>query len=113
MVTIGPAAIQRIAQGIDHAAQNGVADRDGEQAAGAADFVPLVNLEVIAEDDHAHRVFFEVEGQAEDIVGEFDHLAGHDAGEAIDAGHTVAHLDDPPDFADVDFRLVLLNFVLD
>ena len=96
------AAVQRIAQRIDHAAQHGVAHGHGEQPAGAADFVALVDLQVIAEDDHAHRIFFEVEGQAEDAAGKLDHLAGHHAGQAVDAGDAVAHLDHPADLADVD-----------
>src|SRR3712207_8799941 len=36
---------------------------------------------------------FEVEGQAEDAgARELDHLAGHDAGQAVDAGDAVTHL---------------------
>ena len=95
VVTIGRAAVQRIAQRVDHPAQHGVAHRHAQQPAGAADLVALVDRQVVAEDDHAHRVLFEVEGQAEDAAGELDHLAGHHAGQAVDAGDAVAHLDHP------------------
>ena len=110
-----PAAVQRIAQRVDHAAEHGVAHRHGEQPAGAAHFVALVDREEIAENDHADGVFFEVEGQADDAAraaGELDHLARHHAGEPVDAGDAVADLDHAADLADVDARLELLNFLL-
>ncbi len=36
-------AVERIAERIDHAAEQGVADRHAQQLAGAADFVPFVD----------------------------------------------------------------------
>ena len=105
------AAVQRISQRIDHASQHGVADRHREQPAGAVDFVAAVDFQIIAEDDHAHGIFFEVEGQSDDSAGKLDHLARHDAGQAVDAGDAVAHLDHPADLADVDARFELFNFL--
>ena len=46
------------------------------------------------------------------FAGKLDHLAGHHAGEAVDPGDAVAHLDDLTDLADVDLGLELLNFLL-
>ncbi len=46
-------------------------------------------------------------------LGNSHHLAGHDAGEAVDAGNAVAHLQHAAYFAHVDLRLVVLNFLLD
>ncbi len=74
------------------------------------DLVAFGDLQVVAEDDHADRVLFEVEGQADDAVGELDHFAGHDAGQAVDAGDAVADLEHAADFADVDLRLVTAQF---
>ncbi len=51
------------------------------------------------------RVLFEVERQAADAAGELDHLAGHDARQAVDAGDAVADLEHAADLADVDLRL--------
>ena len=51
------------------------------------------------------RVLFQVEGQADDAAGELDHFAGHDAGQAVDAGDAVADFQHAADFADVDLRL--------
>ena len=46
-----------------------------------------------------------------DAAGELDHFAGHDAREAVDAGDAVADFQHAADFADVDLRLELLNFL--
>ena len=70
-------------------------------------------LQVVAEDDDADGVLFEVERQADRAVGELDHFVGHDAGEAVDAGDAVADFQHAADFADVDLRRELLDFLLD
>ena len=48
-----------------------------------------------------------------DAVGELDHLAGHDAGQAVDAGDAVADLEHPADLADVDLGPVTADLFLD
>jgi hypothetical protein len=68
---------------------------------GAAHLVAFGDLEVVAEDDDADGVLFEVERLAVDRPplrggGELDHLAGHDAGQPVDAGDAVADLDTRP-----------------
>ena len=79
----------------------------------ARDLVAFGDLEVVAEDDDADRVLFEVEGQAAHAgAGELDHLAGHDAGQAVDAGDAVADFEDAAHFADVELGSVLLDFSL-
>ena len=105
-------AVERVAERIDHAAEQLVADRHAQQAARAADFVAFGDLQVVAEDDDADGVLFEVERQADRAVGELDHLLGHDAGEAVDAGDAVADFQHAADFADVDLRRELLDFLL-
>ena len=45
-------------------------------------------------------------------AGELDHFAGHDAGEAVDAGDAVADFEDPADFARLDLLAVLLDLAL-
>ena len=71
---------------------------------------PSSIVEVVAQDDDADRVLFEVEGQAVDAAGELDHFAGHDAGQAVDARDAVADLEHAPDLADVDLRLDTAQF---
>ena len=71
---------------------------------------PSLILQVVAQNDHAHRVLFQVEGQADDAAGELDHFAGHDARQAVDARNAVAHFEHATDFADVDLGLEVFQF---
>ena len=106
-------AVERIAQRIDDAADDGVADRHFEQRAERADLVAFGDLEVIAEDDDADRVFFEVEDEPADLgAGELDHFAVHGAGEAVDAGDAVADFEHAAHLARVELVLVGLDFTL-
>ena len=107
------AAVQRVSQRVEHAPLYGLAHRHGKKLAGAANLVAFVDREEVAQDDHPHGVLFQVEGQAVDAAGKFDHLAGHHAGEAVDAGNPVAHFDHLADLADVDPGLVPFNLLLD
>ena len=72
-----------------------------EQLAGRGDRVALVDPGVVAQDDDAHRRLFEVERDPLDAVLERDHLAGHDAGEAVDPRDAVADLEHLPHLARV------------
>ncbi len=56
----------------------------------------------LAEEDRAHRVLLEVEGEAHDAVGQLEELPGHAALEAVDAGDAVAHAQDGADLGHVD-----------
>ena len=49
---------------------------------------------VVAENDRAHRIALEVERHPVGLSGEFDHLAGHDVGKAVDAHDAVRYGDD-------------------
>ncbi len=62
----------------------------GIAAAGGADFVALLDVGVVAEDDGADGLFFKVEGDAHAAVGEFQQLGVHRAGKPVDAGNAVA-----------------------
>src|SRR5262249_8203921 len=107
-----PFAVERIAQRIDHAADHGIADRHAQQTSRAAHLVAFVDGQEVAENDYANRVFFQVEREAVDPVGELDHFAGHDATQAVDARNAVTDLQNASDFADVDLGFVLLNLSL-
>ena len=95
-------AVQRIAQRIEHAAQHGLADRHGQQPAQRPDLVPFVDAQVVAEDDDADAVLVQVEGLAQDPVGELDHFVGHHARQPVDPGDAVADFQHGADFAHVD-----------
>ena len=59
-------AVDRTAERVDDAADQLRTDRHLEHAAGAADLVALLELEVVAEDDGADVVLFEVERERGD-----------------------------------------------
>jgi hypothetical protein len=104
-------SVHRPSQCIDDPAGHGRSDRHFEQAAGAADFVALFELEVIAQDDRADVVLLEVQRHAGDHVaafggGELQHLAGLSRAEPVNARHTIPHFKDGPDFIDVHRRQI-------
>jgi hypothetical protein len=82
-------AVDRVAQRVDDAAQQALADGHVHDRAGALDGVAFLDLGVRAEDHDADVVGFEVERHALHAVGEFDHFAGLDLVQAVDAGDAV------------------------
>ena len=84
-------AVDRLAQRVDDAAQQALADRHVHDLAEAADFVAFRDGAVVAEDHDADVVAFQVQGHALHAgLGELDHLAGLDVVQAEDAGDAVA-----------------------
>src|SRR6201993_3305955 len=94
MAIDGSLAVQRLAQRPDHAAEEGVPDRHGQDLAGALDLLALLDLVELAEDDHADLAHVQVERQAPDAVLELEQLVGHGGGQALDPRDAVAALDD-------------------
>src|SRR5207249_3098102 len=95
-------AVERVAERVDDAADHRVPHRHAEQLAGRADLVPLLDLEVVAEDDDGDGGLFQVERQPTDAgLAELAHLAGHHAGQAVDARDAVADLEHAADLPDV------------
>ena len=105
--------VDRLAQGIDDAADHRLTDWHLEQFARRRDRGSLRDPGVVAQDHHANGRFLEVERDSLDTVFERHHLAGHQAGETVDARNTISHLEDLPHFAASDFGGELLDFTLD
>src|SRR5215216_2648554 len=94
-------AVDRLAERVHDAANEGVADRYRRNAAGCTDLVAFLDVGVLAHDDDADGVFFEVEGETERaILREFDELARHYLAEAVDAGDAVSDLNNRPNIGD-------------
>src|SRR5207244_3217553 len=86
----GTLAVDRIAERVDDAAQQALADRRVDDGAGPLDRVAFLDVAVVAEDDHADIVDLEVQGHAADAARELDHLAGLHLIQAVDARNAVA-----------------------
>src|SRR5690606_7443305 len=87
-------AVNGATQRIDHAAAQLGADRHFENAAGRLDRVAFRHAGVITQHHGADGVALEVQRQAEDVVGEFEHFALHHIGQTVDAANTVGHGND-------------------
>jgi hypothetical protein len=108
-----PLPVDGLAEGVDDAAGQRLADGHLRDALGARDGVAFLDEDVRAEQHGADVVLFEVEHEAVDVARELKQLAGHGALESVDAGDTVAHLDDAAGFLEVDLGLVALELPLD
>ena len=107
------AAVDGVAEAVDHAAEQLLADRHLGDLAGALDRVALADVLVGAHDGGADVVLLEVEHQAADAVAEVEQLAGGGAGEAVDAGHAVGLREHGAGLGDVDLLAVVLDLVAD
>ena len=107
------AAVDRIAQRVDDAADHGIADRHRHHLAGALDGVALLDLLPLAEQHRGDVVLLEVQRQPGHAVGQLQLLQGDAAHQPVDAGDAVADLDDGADLFDVDVDLIALDLRLE
>ena len=105
-------AVDRIAERVDHAAEQALADRHVDDGARALDGLAFLDLAVVAEDHDADVVDFEVERHAAHAVLELDHLAGLHVVEAVDAGDAVADRQHLADLGDLGLLAEVLDLLL-
>src|SRR5262245_50689033 len=98
-------AVDRVAESVDDAAKQALADWNVHDRARAAGGRTFADLFVRAEDHDADVVGFEVEGHALNATVELDHLAGLDVVEAVDAGDAVADRQHGADFGHLRFGI--------
>ena len=106
-------AVERLAERVDDAADELVADRHAHDLAGALDGLALGDLLPLAEEGDADVVLLEVERDAGDAVLELEHLHRHAALEPVDAGDAVADLEDGADLGEVGLDVVGLDALLE
>ncbi len=98
-----PLAVDRLAERIDHAAEQALAHRHIDDLAGARHRIALADQAVIAEDHRADIVGLEVERHAlEPRARERDELTRHHVLQAEDARDAVAHAQHLAGLGDVD-----------
>src|SRR3569623_3441664 len=85
----GALAVERVAQGVDHAAEQAGADRHFQNAAGAFHRVAFGDVFVGAEHHRADRVALQVERHAVGDAREFAHYTVQYVGQAVDADDAV------------------------
>src|SRR5262249_30736942 len=105
--------VDGLAESIHDAADQRFTNGHGHDATGALGLVAFFDLGVVAHEHCADLVFFQVHGDAGDVVSEVDHLAGHDLVEPVDAGDAVAERDDGADLVDLHLRFVVLDLLAD
>src|SRR5438552_8524022 len=106
-------AVERAAERIDDAAHELRPDAGLDDPAGRADLAALLDAGVVAEDDRAHGVLFEVEGEAEDVLAEVEQLGGHATCQPVDPRDAVTDLDDGADVGGLGAPFELLDLGLD
>src|SRR5207245_374374 len=103
--------VHRLAQRIDHAANQFLAYGDGHNRVRALNDVALFQLLRFAAKHHANLILFEVQRDADNVVRKGEHLVGDDLLKAINARDAVADADDRADFVDRHRLFVVLNLL--
>ena len=106
------AAVERVAERVDDAAEERLPDRDRRDLPGAADRLALLDLLPLADERRADVVLFEVEREAGDAVLEVEHLECDAVLEAVDARDPVADLEHGADLREIGLDVVLLDPLL-
>ena len=106
-------AVDGAAQGIDHAAQQALAHRHFQNAAGGLHRVAFLQAGVVAQHHGTHGVLLQVQGQAEQVTGELQHFAQHGVFQAMDAHNAVSQGHDGALVAGLGGSLEVLDAILD
>src|SRR5262249_35700321 len=106
-------AVERIAERVNDAAKQALADRNVYDRARALDRLPFLDFAVGAEDHDTDVVGFEIERHAAGAVLELDHFAGLHIVEAVGARNAVADRQHLAHFRDLGFLAEILDLLLE
>ena len=106
-------AVDGLPQRVDDAPEHGFADRDFQNAPGAAHAIAFLDVFVAAQHHRADRITFQIERQPEGAAGELQHFALHGRGQAMDAADAVGDADDGAFRAGLGHDLKILNALFD
>ncbi|ENN89578.1 hypothetical protein RHSP_59959 [Rhizobium freirei PRF 81] len=104
-------AVDRVAESVDNAAEQFRTNRNVNDGARTLDGVAFLDVAVGAEDNHTDVVGFEVQSHTADAAGEFDHFAGLDVVQTVDAGDTVTDGENLADFGDFSFLAEVFDLI--
>ena len=108
-IAIAVFPVERVAERIDHAAEQRLAYGNAGDLAGALDGLALADVLPLAEQRSADVVLLEVEREPDDAVLELEHLHRDGVLEPVDPGDPVADLEHRPDLREVGLDVVLLD----
>src|SRR5262249_23881661 len=108
-----PFTIDRLAQRVDDAAEELVANRNRNDPAGALDRVAFLDLFELAEQHCANALLFEIQRDAVHAVRELEHLARHRVFDAVHTGNAIPNRNDAPDLRHVDVDRVAADLFPD
>ena len=106
-------AVERVAERVDDAAEQRIADGHAHDLARAADRLALLDALPLAEERDADVVLLEVERDPDDAVLELEPLERDAVLQAVDAGDPVADLEDGADLGEVGLDVELLDPILE
>ena len=106
------AAVDGIAEGIDHTADHLLAHRHFDDASAAADLIAFLQAGIVAQQHDADVVLLQVHHHAAQIPVEFNQLARHGIRYAGDAADAVGDADNGPLLVDRRFPVRLGKFFL-
>ena len=106
------AAVDGIAEGIDHTADHLLAHRNFDDASAAADLIAFLQAGIVAQQHDADVVLLQVHHHAAQIPVEFNQLARHGIRYAGDAADAVGDADNGPLLVDRRFPVRLGKFFL-
>ncbi len=104
-----PEPVERLAERIDDAADEGVADRNADDLAGALHGLALGHLLPVAEERAADVVLLEVERDAGHAVLELEQLSGQAVLQSVHTREAVSDLQHRPDLGQVGVDVVGLD----
>src|SRR4029078_9116145 len=106
-------AVDRISEAIDDAAEKTFTDRNFDDGASPLDRIAFLDRAVVAENNDADVVGFEVQRHATDAAREFDPLTGVDVIESVDAGDAITHRKHLADFGNFSLFTEVLDLILE
>ena len=97
-------AVERRAERVDHAAEQGVADGNARDFAGAVDDATRGDALVLAEEDAADGLVVEIDGKTAHAAGKDQQFVEPGSRQAANDRHAVADLSDVPDMFEPRFE---------